>query len=182
MRFPTLTIILGVSLLAVANLGLNQSALAQAAKAKTTAQKTKAAPKQAAPNIPWIVNCASLTGQVACEAVQRLTIKKTGQLLLGITVRLPKGAKDPTMMVQLPHGMFLPSGVSLKIDENAAKTEPVQTCDAKGCYVGLAIDPNLLKTLKTGKALTVSFQNLAKKEIRIPITLSGFAEAYKKLL
>ncbi len=182
MRSPKLSIVLGICLLASANFGLNQSALAQAKKSKTAPKETAASTKAAAPKIPWIVNCASLTGQVSCEAVQRLTIKKTGQLLLGITVRLPKGAKDPTMMVQLPHGMFLPPGVSLQIDEKPAKKEPVQTCDAKGCYVGLAIDASLLKTLKSGKSLTVSFQNLAKKEIRIPIALSGFAEAYTKLL
>ena len=182
MRYPRLSVVLAVCLLAGSGFVLERPVAAQSAKAKSAASESKGANPQAAPKIPWIVNCASVTGQVNCEAVQRLMLQKTGQLLLGITIRLPKGAKDPTMMVQLPHGMYLPSGVSLKIDDSAAKKEPVQTCDAKGCYVGLAIDPGLLKTMQSGKAMTVTFQNLAKKDITIPVTLSGFAEAYKKLL
>ncbi|MEO1543545.1 MAG: invasion associated locus B family protein [Pseudomonadota bacterium] len=182
MRALNRSFVLMLSLIASASFGANDGVLAQASKKAPADGKQAAAPAPQAPKIPWIVNCASLTGKVNCEAVQRLTIKKTGQLLLGITVRLPEGAKDPTMMVQLPHGMFLPSGVSLTIDKNPKKQEPVQTCDAKGCYVGLALDAKLLKTMQSGTALAVSFRNLAKKEIKIPITLSGFAEAYKKLL
>jgi invasion protein IalB len=160
---------------------------APAAKAPAAAPAAKEAPPKpaadaAAPQIPWLVNCASVTGKMACEVVQTLTIQKTGQLLLSISVRIPANSKTGAMMLHLPHGMFLPDGVSLSIDTNATQKQPIQTCDQKGCYVGLPIDGALLKSLESGKTLSIVFKSLEKKDITVPISLSGFKEAYQKLL
>lgn len=134
------------------------------------------------PQVPWLVNCATVKGSVDCEAAQRLTVRKTGQVFLAITVKKPADAKTPTMMLQLPHGMFLPEGVSLQVDANGAHKEAVQMCDPTGCYVGLSIDEKMLKSLKSGKKLSISFKSLTKEDINVAITLSGFEEAYQKLL
>lgn len=139
-----------------------------------------AAPKT--PEIPWIVNCTSAAGKMSCETAQTLTIRKTGQLLLSISVRVPEKSKPGAIMLHLPHGMFLPDGVSMTIDGKALPKQPVQTCDEKGCYVGLPIDAALLKSMETGKTLLIGFKSLDKKDITVPISLSGFKEAYKKLL
>jgi invasion protein IalB len=157
-----------------------QAAAATPAKAEAAPKAPAAAPQ--APQIPWLVNCASVTGKMACEAEQSLTIKKTGQLLLKVSVRIPEKSKTGAMMLQLPHGMFLPEGVSLTIDEKTPKKEPVQMCDQKGCYVGLALDDALLKEMQSGKTLSIAFKNLQKNDIKIPVSLSGFKEAYNKLL
>jgi len=154
------------------------------AKASPTAPADKAAAAQAtpeAPSVPWLVNCASTGGQVACEASQRLVVQRTGQLLLGVTVRIPPDSKTGAMMLHLPHGLFLPDGVTLDIDGKAGKKHEVQTCDQKGCYAGLPIDDAYLKSLQSGKAMTVAFRNLQKEDVRVPISLSGFKEAYGKL-
>ena len=155
---------------------------AKAAPAKEAVKDPKAAAAPQAPQIPWIVNCASVTGQMACEAVQTLTIQKTGQLLLSVSVRMPPGSKTGAMMLHLPHGMFLPDGVALAIDGASGPKQAVQMCDQKGCYVGMPIEETFLKGLQTGKTLSVSFKSLEKKEITVPISLSGFKEAYAKLL
>jgi invasion protein IalB len=177
-----------MTLCCVAAIGAAAPALAQAQKkaktAATTPEKAKPAAKAAeprAPLIPWQVNCASVTGQMACEAQQTLTIQKTGQLLLKVTVRMPEKSKKGAMMLHLPHGMFLPDGVALAVDGKKPKKEPVQTCDQKGCYVGLALDDALLKEMQTGKTFSVAFKNLQKQDIKVPVSLSGFKEAYSKL-
>lgn len=163
-------------------------AMAQAQKKAGAATATAAPDPNAKPTepqalpIPWLVNCASVTGQMACEAEQTLTIKKTGQVLLKVSVRVPEKSENGAMMIQLPHGMFLPDGVTLAVDGKAAKKEPIQTCDPKGCYVGLPLDAALLKDLESGKALSVTFKDLKKNDIKIPVSLSGFKEAYAKLM
>jgi invasion protein IalB len=118
---------------------------------------------------------------MACEVVQRLIIQKTGQLLLSVTVRIPPQSTNPAMMLHLPHGLFLPDGVLLDVDGKSPKKHDVQTCDQKGCYVGLALDGDTLKSLQTGQAMTIAFHNLQKEPVRIAVLLSGFGEAYKKL-
>lgn len=153
-------------------------------KAPPAASADKAAAAQTAPeapSVPWHVNCASVAGEIACEASQRLVVQRTGQLLLSVTIRIPPKSKSGAMMLHLPHGMFLPDGVSLDIDGNAAKKHEVQTCDQKGCYAGLPIDDAYLKALQSGKTMTVAFRNLQKEDVRVPVSLSGFKEAYGKL-
>lgn len=153
-------------------------------KTPPAASADKAGAAQASPqalSVPWLVNCASTGGEVPCEASQRLVVQKTGQLLIAVTVRIPPESKTGAMMLHLPHGLFLPDGVTLDIDGKVSKKYDVQTCDQKGCYAGLPIDDANLKMLQSGKTMTVAFRNLQKEEVRVPITLSGFKEAYAKL-
>ena len=57
----------------------------------------------------------------------------------------------------------------------------IQTCENRGCYAGSTIPPDLLAALKSGKQLKVSFQNLGKETITIPMPLTDFAAAYDKI-
>ena len=83
--------------------------------------------------------------------------------------------------MQLPLGLNLPAGAKLQIDEGKASDMQIQTCEARGCYANLPISPEMLATLKSGKQLKVSFQNLAKETITIPMPLADFAAAYEKI-
>ena len=137
--------------------------------------------KKATPSrLPWIVNCASTGAAVNCVASQQLYVQKTRQLLLGITVRVPK-SKPGVMMIQLPHGLHLPGGIALKVDENSEVKESIQTCNVRGCFVGMKIDTSLLKNMSKGKTLFVTFKNLNKKDVKIGVPLKGFPEAYNKI-
>jgi hypothetical protein len=57
----------------------------------------------------------------------------------------------------------------------------VQTCEPRGCYASTPIAPDLLAALKSGKQLKVSFQNLAKETMTIPMPLADFAVAYDRI-
>ncbi|TDH38126.1 hypothetical protein E2A64_03080 [Pseudohoeflea suaedae] len=151
--------------------------------AQDPARDVKTEQVQADPGaeIPWLVNCASLTGHTTCEAVKRLQIKETGQLLISISVRMPPEAEQATMMIQLPHGLYLPDGITMAIDGEELEKQPIQTCDPEGCYVGLSIKPDVLEKLQDGKQLLVAFGNLNRNKIEIPIFLGGFREAFAKL-
>lgn len=186
MTLRPILVLASIAILCTASVtALAQAPAAPAAKpapAKEAPKDPKAAAAAPSPEIPWVVNCASVTGQMACEAVQSLTIEKTGQLLLAVSIRVPQGSKTAAMMLHLPHGIFLPDGIALSIDGAAGQRQPVQMCDQKGCYVGLPLDEAFLKGLQTGKTLAITFKSLEKKDIMVPITLGGFKEAYAKLL
>jgi invasion protein IalB len=57
----------------------------------------------------------------------------------------------------------------------------VQTCEPRGCYASTPIAPDLLAALKSGKQLKVSFQNLAKETMTVPMPLADFAAAYDRI-
>ena len=105
--------------------------------------------------------------------------------------RAPRGSSPPIVwsaetrapvgLVQLPLGLNLPAGAKLQVDDGKASDLQIQTCEARGCYANLQIAPEMLTALKSGKQLKVSFQNLAKETIAIPMPLADFASAYEKI-
>jgi invasion protein IalB len=164
---------------------------AQAPKANTpraAAQATPAAPApqadpSAAPQPGWSARCSSVSrnGPLECAIEQTAVLSKTGQLIVLVNIRVPSDTHAPVALVQLPLGLNLPNGAKLQVDEGKVVDAPIQTCEARGCYASIPITPDLLATLRSGKQLKVSFQNLGKETITIPMPLADYAAAYDKI-
>ncbi|MDO8978103.1 MAG: invasion associated locus B family protein [Afipia sp.] len=151
--------------------------------ATSAAAPAVAADGNASPQPIWISRCSSDGRKAAllCEIEQSLFITKTGQLVASVNVKLPSETRQPVMMIQLPVGLFLPGGVNLQIDEGKPQALVIQTCDLKGCYAATTVSPELLGSMKSGKRLSVTFQNLNKENVNLAFVLSGFAEGYDKI-
>lgn len=131
----------------------------------------------------WSSRCASASRQSVpeCAIEQTAVLDKTGQMLASVSVRLPPAGGQPVMMVHVPVGLFLPAGISLRIDEQAPLQLVVQTCDLRGCYAGSPVSAEMLKAMKAGKRLAVGFQSLSKQAVTVPLTLAQFAESYQRI-
>lgn len=165
-----------------AKTGAPSKASAAPAAPGATAQAAPA-DGNAPPQPVWTSRCSSEGRKAAliCEIEQSLFITKTGQLVASVNVKLPPETRQPVMMVQLPVGLFLPGGVNLQIDESKSQALVIQTCDLKGCYAATTVSPELLGAMKSGKRLSVTFQNLNKENVNLAFVLSGFAEGYDKI-
>ena len=131
----------------------------------------------------WAVRCTSASREAPLECAMEETavLSKTGQLIVLVNIRVPSDTHAPVAMVQLPLGLNLPGGAKLQIDDGKTADLQIQTCENRGCYAGAAIDPEVLAALRSGKELKLSFQNLAKETITIPMPLTDFATAYDKI-
>jgi invasion protein IalB len=69
----------------------------------------------------------------------------------------------------------------LQVDDGHATDLQIQTCESRGCLAGTPVAPDLLAALKSGKQLKISFENLGKETITIPLPLGDFAAAYDKI-
>ncbi|MCP1757178.1 invasion protein IalB [Bradyrhizobium elkanii] len=112
---------------------------------------------------------------------QTAVLTKTGQLIVLVNIRVPGDTRTPVALIQLPLGLNLPVGAKLQIDDGKAVDVPIQTCEARGCYINTPISADVLSQLKSGKQLKVSFQNLGKETISIPMPLADFATVYDKI-
>ena len=108
-------------------------------------------------------------------------LTKTGQLIVLVNIRVTSDTRTPVALVQLPLGLNLPAGARLQVDDGKAVDLQIQTCENRGCYANTQISPDLMAALKSGKQLKVSFQNLAKETITIPMPLADFTAAYDKI-
>jgi invasion protein IalB len=175
--------------------GLAQQAPKEAAKAKaapraaqTTATPAPTPPAEAAPATTpaqpgWASRCSSASREapLECAMEQTALLSKTGQLIVLVNIRVPSDTHTPVALVQLPLGLNLPGGARLQVDDGKATDLQIHTCENRGCYAGTSISPELLAALKSGKELKVSFQNLVKETISIPMPLTDFAAAYDKI-
>jgi invasion protein IalB len=162
------------------------------------ASKSKAAPRTAQtpatpqadtppPNTPappgWAARCSSSSrdAPLECAIEQTAVLSKTGQLIVLVNIRVPSDTHAPVVLVQLPLGLNLPVGAKLQVDDGKPIDLQIQTCENRGCYASSPVAPDLLAALRSGKQLNVSFQNLAKETMTIPMPLADFAAAYDKI-
>jgi invasion protein IalB len=177
------------AILAFASLGASHAEQAPKSKnaphAAPTTPTAEAAPAAApaAPPPGWAVRCTSASREapLECAMEQTAVLSKTGQLIVLVNIRVPSDTRVPVAMVQLPLGLNLPGGAKFQVDDGKAADLQIQTCENRGCYAGAAIATDVLAALKSGKELKVSFQNLAKETITIPMPLTDFATAYEKI-
>ena len=173
----------------------------QPAKSKSPAKSTQTAPANPAPpaaaatdnngaapaSTPpppgWSARCgsASRDAPLECAIEQSAVLPRTGQLVILVNIRVPADTRTPSALIQLPLGLNLPGGAKLQVDDGPATDMQIQTCEARGCYAGTAIAPDLLAAMKSGKQLKVSFQNLNKETLTVPLPLADFAAAYEKI-
>ena len=144
-----------------------------------------AAPAAASPSPApgWAVRCTSASREAPLECAMEETavLSKTGQLIVLVNIRVPSDTHAPLAMVQLPLGLNLPAGAKIQVDDGKTVDLQIQTCENRGCYTSTSIAPEMLTALKSGKQLKVSFQDMAKETIAIPIPLADFAAAYDKI-
>jgi invasion protein IalB len=183
-----------VILAAIASFGpIGFSLAQQAPKSKGPAQVTPApapapTPSGTAPAAPpaspgWAARCTSVSrdAPLECAIEQNAVLTKTGQVLVLVVIRVPGDTRAPLAFVQLPLGLNLQTGAKFQVDDGKAVDLPIQTCENRGCYASAPVTPELLTALKSGKQLKVSFQDLAKETITIPMPLNDFAAAYDKI-
>jgi invasion protein IalB len=131
----------------------------------------------------WAARCTSPSrdAPLECAIEETAVLTKTGQLIVLVNVRVPSDTHTPVALVQLPLGLNLPAGAKLQVDDGKVIDMPIQTCENRGCYANATVTPELLAALKSGKQLKVSFQNLGKETLTVPMPLTDFAAAYDKI-
>ena len=170
-------------LVALAALGSSGHAQSPKSKSAPPAPQAEAPPANAAPQPGWIARCtsASRNAPLECAIEQTAVLSQTGQLIVLVNIRVPSDTHAPVMLVQLPLGLNLPVGAKLQVDDGKVADVQIQTCEARGCYASTPIAPDLLTAMKSGKQMKVSFQNMGKETITIPMPLADFAAAYDKI-
>jgi invasion protein IalB len=188
---------LPATLLVLGWIGSGYAQQAPKAKAAPRTAQTTAAPAAPTPAVEpsangatpaavppgWAARCtsASRDAPLECAIEQTAVLSKTGQLIVLINIRVPSDTHMPLATVQLPLGLNLPGGAKFQVDDGKVTDLQIQTCEARGCYAAAVIAPDELAALRSGKQLKLSFQNLAKETITIPMPLTDFAAAYDKI-
>lgn len=156
-----------------------------AAFAQTATTETGAAAQQSPPPPNWTIACTAdgAEAPLRCRMVQEVYMASSKQKVLTLTVNGPANPGEPaTMTLALPHGIHLPAGAVLKVDEGEALKLDFQTSDQAGVYAGTTLAQPLLDTVKRGNAMTVTISDASGKALAIPVNLTGFTAALNRYL
>ena len=131
----------------------------------------------------WASQCVSPARHDVpdCSVEQRVFLRESGRLLASATVSLRHGTNKPTILVQVPLGLALDRGITLKLDNRRPIKMRVQTCDQSGCYAATVMSRSFLRDMRNSEKLTVRFVASNHKPIVVPMSLKGFAAAYKNI-
>lgn len=147
------------------------------------ATETKAQTPAAPPSEGWTTQCvtASRGPRPDCSTVQQIFLSESRQLVSSVTVTVPGDSMRPNILFRIPIGLYIPFGLKVDLDGAEVQSYELQTCDQTGCYASSLLSDALLNGLRKSAALGLSFQNLNRETIRIPIPLAGFAKSYDRI-
>jgi invasion protein IalB len=95
----------------------------------------------------------------------------------------PKDKSEPGAVgvITLPLGIFLAPGFALKIDEGKARRFAYESCDERGCHLGIKFDKPLFAEMAKGKIVTIQFFDSTQKPAVLNLPLEGFSAAYEAM-
>lgn len=132
----------------------------------------------------WHTSCIKTEkeGEECHAFVQVATKEKQSILYLGIGyARAKEVAGKLSMFTNVPLGTLLPAGIKIAIDGKNEITRPFLFCAPGGCRADMLVDDAVLKAMKSGKEMEVSFTLLGNGEVKIPLKLDGISAALKAL-
>lgn len=163
---------------------LAAAALAGGGVAQALAQSAvPESPAAAANPQPWTISCAGqgASGGLVCSMSQGLIAKNTGQRVLGVTIARDPASGAYSARLSLPHGLLLPEGVQIWIDEGARARHPITTADQHGSYAAVPLDQAMIAAMKKGTILNVSVKSASGDEVIFQLSLNGFTAALAKV-
>ena len=132
---------------------------------------------------PWTIRCEAVSSHQnnSCIMYQEILLKKDGLPVLQFSIGLAEVGQDPIVLVTLPLGIYLPTGVSLMIDEQEKVNFPIERCDPDGCHMLVTLTDGRVDTLINARELKVFFNDSENSPIVISLSLFGFKEAFHKV-
>jgi invasion protein IalB len=96
----------------------------------------------------WATRCSAAARQAPLECVieESVVMNGTGQLVVGVTIRVPNDTRSPVLLIHLPLGLYLPAGVKLQVDAAEPVGLALQTCDGSGCFSPARPSPPVFST------------------------------------
>lgn len=113
----------------------------------------------------------SVKGRQDCRLQQAQAVTKDKKVVFLFNVVLKN--KKPVAVISVPLGVYLPAGMTLKVDKGRKQVAAFETCNLSGCHGGFFLSRDLLRRLKRGNVLSIGLKDTNRKDIPISVSLKG---------
>jgi invasion protein IalB len=126
----------------------------------------------------WLVRCFPVKGQVPCDMIYILAIKKTGSMLLSIRFAYAPALDRNLFQIGVPLGVSFAKGVVVSSNAGASQPLPFVHCDRSGCFVESAMDNASMDTLANAPGgAKIRFFSYSGRNFSLPFPMNGFSKA-----
>jgi invasion protein IalB len=135
----------------------------------------------------WIVRCETHAGppqQKFCEMVQFTQVKGgQGGVISQIAIGRPAKGQPVKLVIQLPIGVWLPTGVKLMASaKDAGLLTTFKRCLPQACFTDAEISADMIRKFRTTtEAGQIQFKDGNQKDASLPVSFKGFGTAYDAL-
>ena len=131
----------------------------------------------------WQIRCDTPPGAQGeqCALMQSVTAEDRANVGLTVIVLKTADQKSRLMRVVALHGVLLPSGLALNIDQADVGRAGFVRCLPNGCVAEVIMDETLIKNLRGGTTATFIIFQTPEEGIGFPMALKGFGEGFDKL-
>ena len=129
----------------------------------------------------WTVRCRPIGDQdkMLCEMIQVVPAKNQQGTIASLAVGRMPDDEDVRLVMQLPLGVHLPAGVSIKIGDAEIVRAEFQSCFSGSCVARASLDEGAIGRMKAAATMTISFQDRARRNAVVEVSLKGFTAAHE---
>lgn len=131
----------------------------------------------------WKLRCDTVPGaqQEQCGLTQFVTAEDRKNVGLSVIVLRTADKQVELLRVLAPLGVYLPTGLGLRVDGDDIGRVAFVRCLPNGCFVEVELNEDLLGKLRSGTEALFVINQVPEEGIGIPISLDGFAEGFAAL-
>lgn len=135
--------------------------------------------EEAPPQDAWAVGCSKvpqIPDRLTCQ-MQQTAVTETGQRVIAVSMLFDQGQYDPQITISLPHGLHLPSGINIQIDENETNNYDITTANQQGSHAIFRGDADFLRQIQAGYVMKIQMTNDAMDPVQFDLPLIGSSSA-----
>ena len=136
----------------------------------------------------WVVRCETTPGpppQKNCDMEQLAQVQGQAQPISRVAIPLPPKGEPPKLFVQLPINVSFAAPLKITADaKDAGISTPFRRCVPAGCFAEIELKDDLQKKFRAAAAEPgkIVFKDAADRDVAIPLSFKGFAQAFEALL
>jgi len=111
--------------------------------------------------------------------VQKILLNEQGQQISSIGIQISEDKQEKKLIIEVPIGTRLDSGLAVRIDEDKPVTLPYRVCFATSCFAEMALADDFVAKMKAGTMMAVLVRPFpAGDVVGLPFALKGFTASY----
>lgn len=128
----------------------------------------------------WLVRCEKVDAvSEPCTMTQKILSQDGKQQLA--EANIAKNGDATLLTIVVPLGVYLPAGVELEVVDWEKRKYEYSFCATSGCFVNELLDEKIVELLRKKDKAVLTLHTTETEKVNVPISISGFLDAYKKL-